>query len=47
MKIALNGATTMHADLTTDILAAGQAGYDLVEIWASKLRTYLSTHSAS
>lgn len=47
MKIALNGATTMHADLETDVRAAGQAGYDLVEIWASKLRTYLSTNSAS
>ncbi|MEO6334498.1 MAG: sugar phosphate isomerase/epimerase [Pyrinomonadaceae bacterium] len=45
MKIALNGATTMHADLETDIRAAGQAGYDLVELWASKLRTYLETHS--
>ncbi|MEJ7847693.1 MAG: sugar phosphate isomerase/epimerase [Pyrinomonadaceae bacterium] len=45
MKIALNGATTMHADLETDINAAGQAGYDLVELWASKLRTYLTTHS--
>lgn len=45
MKIALNGATTMHADLETDIRAAGQAGYDLVELWASKLRTYLTEHS--
>ena len=44
MKIALNGATTMHADLETDIRAAGHAGYDLVELWASKLRTYLETH---
>ena len=47
MKIALNGATTMHADLETDIKAAGQAGYDLVELWASKLRTYLATHSVA
>ena len=30
MKIALNGATTMHADLETDIRAAGAAGFDLV-----------------
>lgn len=44
MKIALNGATTMHADLETDIRAAGRAGYDLVEIWAAKLREYLKTH---
>ncbi|MEP6703598.1 MAG: sugar phosphate isomerase/epimerase [Acidobacteriota bacterium] len=45
MKIALNGATTMHADLETDIRAAGDAGYDLVELWAAKLRTYLETHA--
>jgi 2-keto-myo-inositol isomerase len=41
MKIALNGATTMHADLTTDILAARDAGYDCIEIWAAKLRDFL------
>jgi 2-keto-myo-inositol isomerase len=45
MKLALNGATTMHADLETDINAAGAAGYDLVELWASKLRKYLQAHS--
>jgi 2-keto-myo-inositol isomerase len=45
MKLALNGATTMHADLETDIRAAGAAGFDLVELWASKLRTYLAAHS--
>ncbi len=37
----------MHADLETDIKAAGQAGYDLLELWASKLRTYLAAHSVS
>ena len=41
MKIALNGATTMHADLETDIKAASAAGFDLIEIWAAKLREYL------
>jgi 2-keto-myo-inositol isomerase len=41
MKIALNGATTMHADLITDIFAARDAGYDCVEIWAAKLREFL------
>lgn len=45
MKIALNGATTMHADLETDIKAASAAGFDLIEIWAAKLREYLKTHS--
>jgi 2-keto-myo-inositol isomerase len=47
MKLALNGATTMHADLETDIRAAGEAGFDLVELWASKLRKYLQIHSIS
>lgn len=47
MKIALNGATTMHADLETDIKAAGAAGFDLVEIWAAKLREYLKTNSTA
>jgi 2-keto-myo-inositol isomerase len=46
MKIALNGATTMHADLVTDIQAASEAGYELIEIWASKLRKYLQTNTA-
>lgn len=41
MLIAFNGATTMHADLETDIRISGQAGYDLLEIWAAKMETYL------
>lgn len=45
MKIALNGATTMYADLETDIRAAGEAGFDMVEIWAAKLRKFLESHS--
>ena len=47
MKIALNGATTMHADLTTDIKAASQAGYELIEIWAAKLREFLKTNTVA
>jgi 2-keto-myo-inositol isomerase len=45
MKIALNGATTMHADLTTDIKAASAADFDLIEIWAAKLREFLKNNS--
>lgn len=45
MKIALNGATTMHADLETDIKAASAAGFDLIEIWAAKLREFLKSNS--
>lgn len=47
MKIALNGATTMHADLVTDIKAAHAAGYDLIEIWKSKLLDYLYNNSTA
>ena len=45
MKIALNGATTMHADLETDIKAASAAGFELIEIWAAKLREFLKTQT--
>lgn len=45
MKIALNGATTMHADLVTDIRAASKAGFDLIEIWAAKLREFLKSNT--
>lgn len=47
MKIALNGATTMHADLETDIKAASEAGFDLIEIWAAKLREFLKTKTTT
>lgn len=47
MKLALNGATTMKADLATDIRVAHTAGFDFVEIWAAKLRTFLRTKSAA
>ena len=45
MKIALNGATTMHADLLTDIKAASAAGFDLLEIWSAKLYRYLESNT--
>ncbi|MBI3951983.1 MAG: sugar phosphate isomerase/epimerase, partial [Acidobacteria bacterium] len=44
MLLSLNGATTMKADLGTDIRAASHAGFDLIEIWAAKLREYLKQH---
>jgi len=47
MKLAMNGATTMYADLEADIKAASEAGFDYVEIWAAKLREYLKTHSTA
>lgn len=47
MKLALNGATTMRADLETDIDAAAQAGFDYLEIWGSKLRRFLESNTAA
>ena len=41
MKIALNGATTMRANLESDIHVAQAAGFDFLEIWAAKLRKFL------
>ena len=46
MKLALNGATTMRADLATDLEAAKAAGFDYLEIWAAKLRRFLKEQSA-
>ena len=43
----MNGATTMHADLATDIRAAGAANFDLIEIWAGKMREFLKTNSVA
>jgi 2-keto-myo-inositol isomerase len=47
MKLSINGATTMKADLTTDVRAAAAAGFDYIEIWAPKLREFLKTNSAA
>jgi 2-keto-myo-inositol isomerase len=47
MKLALNGATTMRADLATDLQAARAAGFDYLEIWAAKLRAFLKQRSTS
>src|SRR5215203_5170915 len=46
MKLALDGATTMRADLETDLRAATSAGFDFLEIWAAKLRAFL-THKST
>ena len=45
MKIAFNGATTMNADLETDIRAAAAAGYDQIEIRSNKLYRFLEDNS--
>jgi 2-keto-myo-inositol isomerase len=45
MLLGFNGATTMTSNLETDIRIAGQAGYDVLEITATKLDTFLESHS--
>lgn len=47
MKLSFNGATTMKADLPTDIRAAAAAGFDYLEIWAAKLRRFLEHNSTA
>lgn len=45
MQLSLNGATTMKADLETDIRVAAAAGFACLEIWAAKLAAYLKSHN--
>jgi 2-keto-myo-inositol isomerase len=47
MKLSLNGATTMKADLATDVGAAAAAGFDYHEMWAAKLRRFLQQNSTA
>ena len=47
METALNGATTMKADLETDIRVASEAGFRWLEIWASKLHRFLGSHTTA
>lgn len=45
MRLAINGATTMTADLETDIRSAAAAGFEMVELRSNKLYDYLEWHS--
>ena len=45
MQLGFNGATTLTSNLETDIRIAGKAGYDVLEITASKLDNYLQTRT--
>jgi len=47
VQLAWNGATSMKADLETDIEIARRAGYPLLEIWGAKLRHYLQRHTVA
>ena len=37
IKLGFHGATSMHADLQTDVAAAAQAGFKVLELWAAKV----------
>ncbi len=43
MKLAFNGATTIKASLADDIVCARLAGFEMIEIWKSKLLSTLKT----
>jgi 2-keto-myo-inositol isomerase len=45
MLLGFNGATTLTADLATDIRASKSAGYECLEIWAPKLLGYFTNGS--
>ncbi|MBI5301842.1 MAG: sugar phosphate isomerase/epimerase [Chloroflexi bacterium] len=45
MKLGFNGATTMTSNLETDIRIAGEAGFDVLEITATKMDAFLRTHT--
>jgi 2-keto-myo-inositol isomerase len=45
MKLGFHGATTMPADLQTDVAATAQAGFTTLELWAAKVDRSLAEHS--
>jgi len=45
MKLGFNGATTMTSSFETDVRIASEAGFDVLEITATKLDKYLETHA--
>lgn len=45
MKLGFNGATTMTSPFETDVQIASHAGFDVLEITATKLDQYLQTHT--
>lgn len=41
MKLAFHGATSMTADLETDLAVSARAGFQALEVWAAKMDRYL------
>ena len=45
MKLGFHGATTMTADLQTDVASTANAGFQTLELWAAKVDHFLADHS--
>ena len=45
MLLGFHGATTMPADLETDVAVTARAGFRALEVWAPKVDRYLAHHS--
>jgi len=42
MKLGFHGATTMTADLQTDVATTAHAGFQTLELWAAKVDRFLT-----
>src|SRR5436309_9573310 len=47
MKVCISEASTLPASFAEDVAAYADAGCPAMEVWLTKLETYLETHSAS
>ncbi len=47
MKLGFHGATTMPADLQTDVAATAYAGFTTLELWVAKVDRFLVDHSVA
>jgi 2-keto-myo-inositol isomerase len=47
MRLAFHGATTMTSNLQTDVAVSAQAGFKALELWATKVDTFLNDHSVA
>ncbi len=47
MKVGFHGATTMTADLQTDVAASAYAGFKTLELWAAKVDRFLADHTVA
>lgn len=45
ITLGFHGATTMTADLQTDVQASAHAGFKTPELWADKVDRFLAEHS--